>query len=49
MYSFTIRQLPGAPRYRESELKRKIQSLEDTVAEYERQKYNVMGTFSEYK
>ncbi|KAK0397496.1 hypothetical protein QR680_002147 [Steinernema hermaphroditum] len=40
---------PGAPRGRESELKKKIQTLEDTVAEYERQKYNVMGTFSEYR
>uniref|UniRef100_A0A915PUY6 Protein FAM184A/B N-terminal domain-containing protein n=1 Tax=Setaria digitata TaxID=48799 RepID=A0A915PUY6_9BILA len=38
-----------APRGRESELKKKIQTLEDTVAEYERQKYNVMGTFSEYR
>ncbi|KAF8354734.1 tag-278, partial [Pristionchus pacificus] len=25
------------------------QNLEDTVAEYERQKYNVMGTFTEYR
>ncbi|TMS37043.1 hypothetical protein L596_004065 [Steinernema carpocapsae] len=41
--------LSGAPRGRESELKKKIQTLEDTVAEYERQKYNVMGTFSEYR
>uniref|UniRef100_A0A183URU5 FAM184 domain-containing protein n=1 Tax=Toxocara canis TaxID=6265 RepID=A0A183URU5_TOXCA len=39
----------GAPRGRETELKKKIQTLEDTVAEYERQKYNVMGTFSEYR
>ncbi|VDO28368.1 unnamed protein product [Onchocerca flexuosa] len=39
----------AAPRGRESELKKKIQTLEDTVAEYERQKYNVMGTFSEYR
>ncbi|KAK5967231.1 M protein repeat protein [Trichostrongylus colubriformis] len=39
----------GAPRGRETELKRKIQTLEETVAEYERQKYNVMGTFSEYR
>ncbi|VDK79170.1 unnamed protein product [Onchocerca ochengi] len=38
-----------APRGRESELRKKIQTLEDTVAEYERQKYNVMGTFSEYR
>lgn len=30
-------------------MKRKIQTLEETVAEYERQKYNVMGTFSEYR
>ncbi|CAI5455336.1 unnamed protein product [Caenorhabditis angaria] len=37
------------PAGRETELKRKIQTLEDTVAEYERQKYNVMGTFSEYR
>lgn len=36
-------------RGRETELKKKIQTLEDTVAEYERQKYNVMGTFSEYR
>ncbi|CAJ0933003.1 unnamed protein product, partial [Mesorhabditis belari] len=41
--------IPGTLRIRENELQRKIQSLEDTVAEYERQKYNVMGTFSEYK
>lgn len=34
---------------RESELRRKIQNLEETVAEYERQKYNVMGTFTEYR
>ncbi|KIH45563.1 hypothetical protein ANCDUO_24395, partial [Ancylostoma duodenale] len=39
----------GVPRGRETELKRKIQTLEETVAEYERQKYNVMGTFSEYR
>uniref|UniRef100_A0A914WDE0 Protein FAM184A/B N-terminal domain-containing protein n=1 Tax=Plectus sambesii TaxID=2011161 RepID=A0A914WDE0_9BILA len=40
----------GKPiRGRETELKQKIQTLEDTVAEYERQKYNVMGTFSEYR
>lgn len=25
------------------------QALEDTVAEYERQKFNVMGTFAEYR
>lgn len=37
------------PRGRESELRRKIQTLEGTVADYERQKYNVMGTFSEYR
>lgn len=37
------------PAGRETELKRKIQTLEETVAEYERQKYNVMGTFSEYR
>ncbi|CAD6190631.1 unnamed protein product [Caenorhabditis auriculariae] len=37
------------PIGRETELKRKIQTLEETVAEYERQKYNVMGTFSEYR
>ncbi|VDM74669.1 unnamed protein product [Strongylus vulgaris] len=41
--------LAGVPRGRETELKRKIQTLEETVAEYERQKYNVMGTFSEYR
>ncbi|VDK17305.1 unnamed protein product [Anisakis simplex] len=41
--------LEGATRGRETELKKKIQTLEDTVAEYERQKYNVMGTFSEYR
>lgn len=35
----------GGLRGRETELKKKIQTLEDTVAEYERQKYNVMGTF----
>ncbi|CAD5222517.1 unnamed protein product [Bursaphelenchus xylophilus] len=34
---------------REVELRRKIQNLEETVAEYERQKFNVMGTFSEYR
>lgn len=34
---------------RESELKQKIQALEDTIAEYERQKFNVMGTFAEYR
>lgn len=34
---------------RENELRRKIQTLEETVAEYERQKYNVMGTFTEYR
>ncbi|KAJ1362554.1 hypothetical protein KIN20_022149 [Parelaphostrongylus tenuis] len=39
----------GVPRGRETELKKKIQTLEETVAEYERQKYNVMGTFSEYR
>ncbi|KAK6766255.1 hypothetical protein RB195_025885 [Necator americanus] len=39
----------GVPRVRETELKKKIQTLEETVAEYERQKYNVMGTFSEYR
>uniref|UniRef100_A0A915I9G8 Protein FAM184A/B N-terminal domain-containing protein n=1 Tax=Romanomermis culicivorax TaxID=13658 RepID=A0A915I9G8_ROMCU len=33
----------------ESHLKQKIQALEDTVAEYERQKFNVMGTFAEYR
>lgn len=37
--------ISDAPRGRENELKKKIQTLEDTVAEYERQKYNVMGTF----
>ncbi|KAI6176744.1 hypothetical protein M3Y97_00832100 [Aphelenchoides bicaudatus] len=40
---------PGGIRGREHELRRKIQNLEETVAEYERQKYNVMGTFSEYR
>ena len=34
---------------RENELKMKIQALEDTIAEYERQKYNVMDTFAEYR
>ncbi|CAD5216410.1 unnamed protein product [Bursaphelenchus okinawaensis] len=34
---------------RENELRKKIQNLEQTVAEYERQKFNVMGTFSEYR
>ena len=38
-----------ANRGKESELRRKIQSLEETVAEYERQKYSVMGTFTEYQ
>lgn len=33
----------------ESELRQKIQSLEELVAEYERQKFNVMGTFSDYR
>lgn len=36
-------------RGREYELRRKIERLEETVAEYERQKFNVMGTFSEYR
>ncbi|KAI6215505.1 hypothetical protein M3Y94_00392500 [Aphelenchoides besseyi] len=40
---------PGVSRGREFELRRKIQNLEETVAEYERQKYNVMGSFSEYR
>lgn len=39
----------NAGRGRESELRRKIQTLEETVAEYERQKYSVMGTFTEYR
>jgi hypothetical protein len=34
---------------REQELKQKIQALQDTVAEYERQKFNVIGTFAEYR
>uniref|UniRef100_A0AC34Q5A6 Protein FAM184A/B N-terminal domain-containing protein n=1 Tax=Panagrolaimus sp. JU765 TaxID=591449 RepID=A0AC34Q5A6_9BILA len=38
-----------ANRGRESELRRRIQNLEETVAEYEKQKYNVMGTFTEYR
>lgn len=45
----TSRNNSPQPAGRETELKRKIQTLEETVAEYERQKYNVMGTFSEYR
>lgn len=30
-------------------LMQKIQALEDTVAEYEKQKFNVMGTFAQYR
>uniref|UniRef100_A0A7E4VW30 FAM184 domain-containing protein n=1 Tax=Panagrellus redivivus TaxID=6233 RepID=A0A7E4VW30_PANRE len=39
----------SAGRGRESELRRKIQNLEETVADYERQKYSVMGSFTEYR
>lgn len=38
----------GMTREHETELRQKIQSLEETVAEYERQKYSVMGTFRDY-
>uniref|UniRef100_A0AAF5DSQ6 FAM184 domain-containing protein n=2 Tax=Strongyloides stercoralis TaxID=6248 RepID=A0AAF5DSQ6_STRER len=34
---------------RESELQRKIDSLEETLVEYERQKFSVIGSFSEYQ
>lgn len=44
-----ITRLQGGMREREFELRRKIQNLEETVAEYERQKFSVMGTFSEYR
>lgn len=36
-------------RGRESELRQKIQALEETVRDYENQKYSVLGTFSEYR
>lgn len=39
----------GSTRGREFELRRKIQNLEETVAEYERQKFSVLGTFNEYR
>uniref|UniRef100_A0A0N5B4X4 FAM184 domain-containing protein n=1 Tax=Strongyloides papillosus TaxID=174720 RepID=A0A0N5B4X4_STREA len=34
---------------RESELQRKIDNLEETLVEYERQKFSVIGSFSEYQ
>ncbi|KAI1731987.1 hypothetical protein Ddc_00835 [Ditylenchus destructor] len=39
---------PGMSREHEFELRQKIQILEETVAEYEHQKFNVMGTFRDY-
>nr|CAD2183042.1 unnamed protein product [Meloidogyne enterolobii] len=33
---------------RETELRQKIQALEEIVADYERQKFNVLGTFSDF-
>jgi hypothetical protein len=45
----TIRIFVGGMRGREYELRRKIARLEEMVAEYEQQKFNVMGTFSEYR
>jgi len=36
-------------RGRESELREKIQALEETVRDYENQKYSVLGTFSDYR
>ncbi|CEF59551.1 Hypothetical protein SRAE_X000129800 [Strongyloides ratti] len=43
--SFDSRLVKG----RESELQRKIDSLEETLVEYERQKFSVIGSFSEYQ
>jgi hypothetical protein len=40
---------PGAYWGRETELRQKIQALEEIVAEYERQKFNVLGTFSDFR
>lgn len=34
---------------RETELRQKIQALEEVVAEYERQKLNVLGTFTDFR
>ncbi|KAL3112787.1 hypothetical protein niasHT_019761 [Heterodera trifolii] len=34
---------------RETELRQKIQSLEEIVADYERQKLNVLGTFTDFR
>uniref|UniRef100_A0A1I8B5B8 FAM184 domain-containing protein n=1 Tax=Meloidogyne hapla TaxID=6305 RepID=A0A1I8B5B8_MELHA len=34
---------------RETELRQKIQALEEIVADYERQKFNVLGTFSDFR
>ncbi|KAF7639623.1 FAM184 domain-containing protein [Meloidogyne graminicola] len=34
---------------RETELRQKIQALEEIVAEYEKQKFNVLGTFTDFR